>query len=599
MDTNIFHRRLTVIKKTIVLTTILLLSMSVVATAASSGAFTGSFRLTNSGNLLWGDFDNDLDPIYIWDNDGYRVYSTLSNLSSNSNYYLDDNGDGVYLFGGSGDFGLPTPAGWENRLAFVVQLADSRSYNNSGLDLNYDGDDNDAGESGWGDVSGDRTQYSNWSGSQYDTRDNYTATGNSFDIRNNRDWHLTNSYRKGTDRVGFSFTHLGFGDNAREDNRVTSLIYGYDESYSYSKTNMTYDVSAGAPVLSQDRNRSGDYSDRSENPANLFTLSFERENFRPNWDIRFDLMYEKFTDTRVVADVHSEYMADFTLGVTSNTSINEVYNMDEKGDGSLIMPGLQLTRHWNPDTYSWFRLDFGFGSQDVNDSWTRAYDVMTVDDQQITVTNWDQSMISEGDASLKVLHFFHKTVAELTPLFTVAAGLDYSKVTDDADDLSYTSTTTIEDSDIDGAGLLITDWRRSASTVEVGTANAKTTTKTVTLPVAMELTKKRWTFRLGAVHTISTWTSDTSFTQTALAAFSDTTTYGDGSGSLQAAPPNTFGSFSQTREQKWHGNSFYYGVKLEANDNLIIEIMDFFSSGEKFNDSDWFRELSLSFTLLL
>ena len=181
-----------------------IISLLVVFVAASSVFGWGeSFRSISTGNLLLGDFDNDLDPIYIFDNQGYRVYTTLSNLSSADDQVFDNDADGVYLFGVSGTFGLPVKSPWESRTMFLVQLADNTSYGTSGFDWDFDGVTD---EGALGDVSADRVTYNGWNPGlgTYSTLENNSQTASNFDILKRRDWHLTHSYTNGDKKIGFS-----------------------------------------------------------------------------------------------------------------------------------------------------------------------------------------------------------------------------------------------------------------------------------------------------------------------------------------------------------------------------------------------------------
>jgi len=180
--------------------------------AMESGlCWVSSFRASASGNLLWGDLDNDIDPVYIWDNQGYRLYTTLSNLSSSNDEYFSDSSDGVCLFGISGNFGVPPIAGWESRTMFLIQLADTRFDNESGLDTDFNGVVDVFGD---GEMSGDFAEYIDSDGDNiYDFREIIASNADNYDIFKARDWHLTQSFMQGGKRAGISISRLGYGTN--------------------------------------------------------------------------------------------------------------------------------------------------------------------------------------------------------------------------------------------------------------------------------------------------------------------------------------------------------------------------------------------------
>lgn len=196
---------------------IILLTLAIMVFAASASAWEQSFRAATSDMLFWGDFDNDLDPIYIHDNQGYRFYSILSNLTGGYNMFLNDYygaDDHTFLMGASGQFGLPTKFPWESRTSFVIQLADQTYSRSSGLDLDLNGvingDENTDGE-----ASGTRVSDESWDtdSARYFFSTTNTASANAYTLMKERNWQLTHSYTDGSKTIGFSFKHNGYGDN--------------------------------------------------------------------------------------------------------------------------------------------------------------------------------------------------------------------------------------------------------------------------------------------------------------------------------------------------------------------------------------------------
>ena len=298
------------------------------------------------------------------------------------------------------------------------------------------------------------------------------------------------------------------------------------------------------------------------------------------------------------------YFEDFT-GALNNRNRSEIYRAESQQGGSMFTPGVQITKHWNDSTYSWFRVDFGFGSYDAN--WMQSRRYTEVINQQINLppdTNlnanadyrWEEK--AEGDMKSTMFRIYHKTVTDFATNFTFAAGFDFTVWKDKADDLNYSETYenvwTLQIGNVDDAD----DYTNTHTESYGGMATVETKTTTLTLPVAMEYTLKRWTFRLGAIHTIQKTTRDTSIVIDAYAV-SDTTLFGDGTGSGPFFRPDyQLETRERSTEYKTHRNSFYYGVRFRAQEHLEVELIDFMSSGDDFINSDFYRELRLSLTVL-
>jgi hypothetical protein len=488
---------------------------------------------------------------------------------------------------------------------FLIQLADNTTYGNTGFDWDFNGivDENTSG-----DVSGDRVNYDFWNPGlgTYSTLVNNSQTANNFDILKRRDWHLTHSYTNGDKKIGFAFSHLGYGDNYDEDNRHRNgFIYlPVDNLFSYTKNRTYTDLTVSPAVKTLEETRAGDFSTVEKNPANVIMVSLEMP-FSPiaNSEFRFDLSYDKSTDEVITRDSLFSYFENFT-GPLDNQTYSEVYRSESEAGGSMFTPGVQITKHWNDSTYSWFRVDFGFGSYDAN--WMQSRRYTEVINQQIippdTSLNttadfmWEEK--AEGDMKSTMMRIYHKTVTDFAPNLTFAAGFDFTVWKDKADDLDYSETVenvwTRQIGNVDDAG----DYTETYTQSYDGLASTETKTTTLTLPVAMEYTLKRWTFRLGAIHTIQKTTRDTSIVIDAYAV-SDTILYGDGTGSGPFFPPDyQLDTRERSTEYKTHWNSFYYGVRFRAQEHLEVELIDFMSSGDDFIDSDFYRELRLSLTVL-
>jgi hypothetical protein len=561
-----------------------------------------SFRQSASGNLLYGDFDNDLDAIYIWDNHGYRLYTTLSNLSNQNDQFFQDAGDGVYLLGASGGFGLPSLMGWESRSMVLFQLADARDDLNSGLDTDYDGTIDLAGT---GSMSGDFTQYFDLNNDNiFDSRANYGSSSDNYDLLKKRDWHITHSYRKGDEKLGITYDHLGYGNNYSEETAYQGLFNFLvpAHNFSYSQDLVLTDLST-LEVMER-RSESGDFMETYETPADIVTLSYEAPfNYVSDSELRIDLGMNKSTDQYNVDDVFSTYRNVSGGGITDINQAGESVAIDSSLGGTLFSGDVHLTKHWNPDAYSWFLVGFGLGSYDADKTQADRFDW----DRQLSdavgnvnriIRNYDEVTDRSGDTKRKVLNLYHKTVVDFTEKFKFAAGLDFQWISDKTDwDQTYTMTDNGSFDNGDGTQNHDDSTYTRVQSRRTGLEN-ETKRVNVNLPVAMEYVLGRWTFRLGAIHAIQRITVEENIRIKKSSPQVTTIIYGDNDTTVTVAD-DEFLSTRTAHETSAHATHFVYGLEFNANKHLKAELLAFLSTADtEFLNSDFYRQLKLSLTVL-
>lgn len=561
-----------------------------------------SFRQSASGNLLYGDFDNDLDPIFIWDNHGYRLYTTLSNLSNQNDQFFQDAGDGVYLIGASGGFGLPSFMGWESRSMILFQLADARDDLNSGLDTDYDGT---IDLTGTGAMSGDFTQYFDLNDDNiFDSRANYGSSSDNYDLLKKRDWHITHSYRKGDEKLGAAYDHLGYGNNYSEETAYQGLFNFLvpAHNFSYSQDLVLTDLST-LDVMER-RSESGDFMETCETPADIVTLSYEAPfNYVSDSELRIDLGMNKSTDQYNVDDVFSTHRDVSGGGITDINQACESVAIDSSLGGTLFSGDLLLTKHWNPDAYSWFLVGFGLGSYDADKTEADRFDwdrqlSDAVGNVNRTIRNYDEVTDRSGDTKRKFLNLYHKTVVDFTEKFKFAAGLDFQWISDKTDwDQTYAMTDNGLFDNGDGTQNHDDSTYTRVQSRRTGLEN-ETKRVNVSLPVAMEYVLGRWTFRLGAVHAIQRITVEENIRIKKSSPQVTTIIYGDNDTTVTVAD-DEFLSTRTAHETSAHATHFVYGLEFNANKHLKAELLAFLSTADtEFLNSDFYRQLKLSLTVL-
>ncbi|UCC78516.1 MAG: hypothetical protein JSW64_09540 [Candidatus Zixiibacteriota bacterium] len=569
----------------------------------SSGfCWTQSFRSNASGGLFWGDFDNDLDPIFIFDNEGYRLYSSFSNLSSSGDRFFSNGSDGIYLFGISGFNGLPRPYRWESRTAFIIQLADTRSDAASGLDTNYDGVIDIAGD---GFMAGDFTQIIDVNDDNiYDTRVNIASTGDNFDLLKRRDWQITHSYKIGSSTMGLVFSHFGYGNNASENNRSSGLLNYVVPLQSFSYTqNLTQIDLATSDVVDQIR-ETGDFLTTYQTPSNVLEIAVEFP-FGPinNSELRLDFSYNNSKNEYKVSDLFDYYRDVSSGGIVGINSQTESIEVDSSLSGSLISPGVLLTKHWNSDNYSWFRVSVGFGSYDADMTISDNYDVENIftgptGNLETVSRDYDDLTLRKGETERKRISFFHKTNVKFTQNLSFAIGLGYLRNSDDTDwrqdytlshVFSYDNGDNVQDHS-DSVSLVTESARIDLSN--------ETISNNVNLPVAIEYALGKWTFRLGAIHQIVRVSEEENRRIVESQPRRTTTTYGDGEVVIEVED-DEFLSRRTATETRSHHNEFIYGLEFKANKNLKAELLGFLNDGTTgFLDTEFYRDLRLSITIL-
>jgi hypothetical protein len=516
---------------------------------------------------------------------------------------------------------------WESRTMLLLQLDDSRydSYCYLTWPIDTYGPIDDQG---YGSLSGHHTDYDNWvedSGS-YEAQVEYDATADNYYSYKRKDWHITHSYRNDGSTFGLSFSHYANYYGTYESNSIYGDYnegwYGFNFLYPQYYFSNTYDreytdlfeISDGPHSI---YNSSADYDTKRSTPTNIIRASLQRPcGLFPDSKMRIDLAYihSKY-EINVVDKLHYYTWLDPNYYTSIYQTLvgdgMETYRLDSSVTGGMFMPGIQLTKDWNEDVYSWFRLDVGFGSYDIDYLSVNRYTYSGEyrnEFSEIEINNNTYNWKSEmsGDMKQTYFGFFHKTVAKFGEKITCAAGLKFEYTKEDANDLDAVDSRddTLWFDDGDSAPNDYDDYVRYINFTKPGTVSYESKRSIITLPLALEYKIKKWTLRMGAVHRIYNSEYITGYDYDVFSRYHDSASYGDGSAYVADSMANYDDAESLEETNKYYSQStdFIYGLEYAATKNLNVELIYFLQNSDDYYeadifDLDFYQGLRFSFTL--
>lgn len=587
------------------------------SSVSSASAWTHSFRSSATGGVFRDDFDNDTDPIFLLDNANWRLYTNLSNLTTNREEIFGDLTDDIYLLGISGDFRnlcrfLKFKEDWRMRSALLIELSNAKRPGYVNLDLDSDGILDVWGE---GYISGQMVKmfdvdFDNF----YDTKVTYSMSADRTEIFKSRDWLFNQGLDNGTLKLGLSIIHYGFGDNYFETNtsrgafQFAPVAFGHP---SFTK-DVRWDSLSTREVFHKEVEK-GEFSTINKTPTTSFVLAGERQ-LTDKLDVRFDLGFDKVTKEYTVNDFYT-YSWDESSGDTiiDRWSEWERVRVDDPRGGNLVSLSNLETYHWNGDVYTEIGLGIRFGTLDVNcdttDDYSYSEEGMLAGNVEKTTQTYSCQTMDKGDNKVRNLIFRTRTEAKLGERLRLgmAMFLDYSpnEVTSTRD-FSERGVLTYDDGDevpddVDDYTTTITGSKKADVTI-------KDKRTVVTLPVGLEYGidgDNRWVLRVGAVHRIEKRTLTTEELVKEKIARETKTVYGDGTVDT-TIDDLSYLSSKESRETLNQTTTFMYGLGWRATKNLQVDLLGFFGTGvdphavndnESIFDSNFYRSLKLSLTL--
>lgn len=589
------------------------------SSVSSASAWTHSFRSSATGGVFRDDFDNDTDPIFLLDNTNWRLYTNLSNLTTNREEIFGDLTDDIYLLGISGDFRnlcrfLKFKEDWRMRSAFLFELSNARRPGNVSLDLDIDGLMDIWGE---GYLSGQMVKMSDVDGDNiYDTKFTSDMRADRTEIFKSRDWLFNQGLDNGTLKLGLKVVHYGFGDNYFETN--TSRGAFQFAPVAFGDPSFTKDVrwdSLSTGEAFRKIVEKGEFSTIEKTPTTSFVLAGERK-LTDKLDVRLDLGFDKVTKEHTVNDFYT-YSWDESSGDTiiDRWSEWEKIKVDDPRGGNLVSLSNLETYHWNGDVYTEIGLGIRFGTLDVNlsdkDDYSYSKEGMTIAGNVYESTRtYSCQTTDKGDNKVSNLIFRTRTEAKLGERLRLgmAMFLDYSpnEVTSTRD-FSEREVRAYDDGDevpddVDDYTRTITGSYKADVTIE-----DKQTV--VTLPVGLEYgidRDNRWVLRVGAVHRIDKRVLTTEELVKEKIARKTETVYGDGT-VITTIDDLSYLSSKESRETLNQTTAFMYGLGWRATKNLQVDLLGFWGTGvdpnagagdnESIFDSNFYRSLKLSLTL--
>lgn len=585
---------------------------------SSAFAWTYSFRSRATGGVFRGDFDNDRDPIFILDNKNWRLYTNLSNLTTNGEEIFGDLTDNVYLVGISGDFRklcrfLRFKENWRMRSAFLIELSNAKRPGDVNLDLDIDGISDVWGE---GYISGQMVKKFDVDDDNiYDTKFTSAMSADRTEIFKSRDWLFNHALDNGTLKLGLSIVHYGFGDNYFETNTSRGTFQFAPVAFgdpSFTK-DVRWDSLTTGEVFHKEVEK-GEFSTIDKTPTTSFVLAGE-SRLTDKLDVRFDLGFDRVTKEYTVNDFYT-YSWDESLGDTiiDRRSEWERVKVDDPRGGNLVSLSNLETYYWNGDVYTEISLGIRFGTLDVNlsdnDDYSYSEEGMLAGNVEKTTRIYSGQTTDKGDNKVKNLTFRTRTEAKLGERLRLgmAMFLDYSpnEVTStrnfsEREVLSYDDGDEVPD-DVDDYTRTITGSYKA----DVTTEDKETV---VTLPVGLEYGidwDNRWVLRVGAVHRIEKRTLTTEELVKEKTARKTEWVYGDGTVST-TVDDLSYLSSKESTETLDQTTVFMYGLGWKATKNLQVDLLGFLGNGvdpnagggdnESIFDSNFYRSLKLSLTL--
>ncbi len=591
------------------------LSLSLVSSAF---AWTYSFRSRATGGVFRGDFDNDTDPIFILDNANWRLYTNLSNLTTNGEEIFGDLTDNVYLVGISGDFRklcrfLRFKENWMMRSAFLLELSNAKRPGDVNLDLDSDGISDVWGE---GYISGQMVKKFDVDDDNiYDTRFTSAMSADRTEIFKSRDWLFNHALDNGTLKLGLSIVHYGFGDNYFETNTSRGTFQFAPVAFgdpSFTK-DVRWDSLTTGEVFHREVEK-GEFSTIDKTPTTSFVLAGEGK-LTDKLDVRLDLGFDRVTKEHTVNDFYT-YSWDESSGDTiiDRWSEWERVKVDDPRGGNLVSLSNLETYHWNGDVYTEIGLGIRFGTLDVNlsdnDDYSYSEEGMLAGNVEKTTQTYSGQTTDKGDNKVRNLTFRTRTEAKLGERLRLgmAMFLDYSpnEVTStrnfsEREVLSYDDGDQEQD-DVDDYTRTITGSYKA----DVTTEDKQTV---ITLPVGLEYGidwDNRWVLRVGAVHRIEKRTLTTEELVKEKIARKTEWVYGDGT-VITTVDDLSYLSSKESTETLDQTTVFMYGLGWKATRNLQVDLLGFLGNGvdpnagggdnESIFDSNFYRSLKLSLTL--
>lgn len=600
--------------KKVLLNVVLISCIATVSVAQIGVQIPASFRYQATGGTIEDDLDLVLSPIDIPKVEGYRLYTSLSNLVNYEEEMLNNLSANEFLVALSGNLIQLVP---DLRTAILVQHWKETTLGWNGIDLNGDGF-NDMW--GWGLISGDWTEWEDLNNDdQYDVKKRRQASKDDEYIEKKHTYILNNNYDLGG---GMTFglriaqqNLVGEDNNANNDfdwsglgiNFPFSIVWSGDPTFTnhYTET----DIPNNTTIRKQDE--TGEFSTTVSEP----TLSI-------HGGVTYEMGDKEYagivglTFNKDKTETEDKFSSAYAIDPSTNQNyFSGNQTIKYTGEESVTELSLAGRARWNlwPKEKGFIEgaagVMFGMGGS-VTD---KTEDNLSITQRllnplgNIDTETWDNDFLTDGsgDISTRTYGFGGRANVPLSKPVFLGLGAYFSSY-------NYERTVTLTTNNIDSYTFDDGDTEPSdpddytdrATTVGKDEEIYEEKTTSIGFPVGLEYTfgkKKNWVFRIGAVPTFN-WSSDvTTSNVIEPEVTTNVTTYGDGTADTTVTVEEEYQSTKVSEFERWTDTDYIYGLGWYPTDNLQIDFLYFFDGSGAFAedifDLSFFRSLRFSITL--
>ena len=592
--------------KTILLATIFILGLSMVANAQEPI----SFRSNALGGIVNDDLDLVYDPIELQFVDGIRLYTNLSNLTSNQEQLFDNISDDEFLFGISSENPLLGFL-WHSAL---VRFQNSETSNSVGIDSDLDG---------YTDIYGNGTlidEYTSYLDTDYDglfdLKQMFSQEKSNFTIDDNYSFILNNSFKLRILAMGVKLsmgnatstgntapTSLGTGNN------VLSGVGSDDPTFSRSVTTHLFEDGYDNLIWSE----AGNFN--SENKFSFTNLDVSAMVNLWDFEMRADIaLYSNQTlsnDNDGYSGQYEYFEPEITVYDNDYSETDSyISKTDENGGGVALGGSARYTFDEQDERKNdgfWkvgVSADFGsydyIGSASSQFSSTENYfDGLDTLDTDFVKTNSEHS--STTDNGTKKTSAFTINGRLNIPLdenvhFGIGASLnnstsrretDYTESLNDVFDYDYTDT--------DYNDYLTTETSQLSAN-----RNFEILRTIFACPAGIEYRtgkENKWSLRFGSIFTMTNQTINDAKQITGSEPHITETEYSDGDIAIDI-DDNVYESTSEHTRTTSSSMVFTYGLGYNPMENLQIDVLGFLGTNDNsIIDASFYRNLRLSFTM--
>jgi len=593
-------------KQTILLATIFILGLSTVVNAQEPI----SFRSNALGGIVNDDLDLVYDPIELQFVDGIRLYTNLSNLTSNQERFFDNISDDEFLFGVSSQNPMLKFL-WHSAL---VRFQNSETSNPVGIDTDLDG---------YTDIHGNGTlidEYTAYMDSDYDglfdlkhmfsqKKSNFTIDDSYSFILNNsfKLWILTMGVKLSMGNAAYTgntaSSSLGTGSN------VLSGVGSDDPTFSRSVTTHLFEYGYDDLIFSE----AGNFN--SENNFSFTNLDVSAMMNILNFEIRADVALYLNQTLSNDDDGYSGQYEYFEPEITDydddySETDSYILNSDENGGGIVLGGSIRYTFDEQDERKNdgfWkvgVSADFGsydhIGSTSSQFSSTQTYfDGLNTNDTDFGKTNSEHrsttdngtkktsAFVIDGRLNIPLDENVHFGIGAILNNSTSRRNTDYTESLNSVLDFDYTDTD-------------YNDYLTTKTSQLSADRSFEIFRKIFACPAGLEYRTgkdNKLALRFGSIFTMTNQTINDAKQVTGSEPHITETEYGDGDVNIDF-DDNIYESTSEHTRTTYSSTVFTYGLGYNPMENLQIDILGFFDYGDSILDAGFYKDLRISLTMM-